>query len=163
MNKKPFWTLVLGMSLLGLGSGKAMASQDQALHEQGAQRPSDLQDIRVSDSRRQLAHLSKKLKLTSDQKTHVQAILSERDRQIDLIQASESFPANSKDARIGTIVVNSNELVESVLNHKQKQKFEDALARQRKRQDGNRQAAIETNLPVFSLLAAPERSSPLPV
>jgi protein CpxP len=159
MNKPLHFTLVLAASLLLLVSARAANSQNQSSNVQGAQRPADLRDIRVADNKKQLAHLCKKLKLTSEQQTRVRAILTERDRQIEMIQASESLPNKSKAARIETIVANSNDLVESVLNSKQRQKFEEALARQRKRKDASREADLGNGLPSLPLSNAPRSGS----
>ena len=148
------------MSLLIAGFSSVAVSQNRPSNEHTAQRPSDIRDTRVQDSKKQLARLSKKLKLTSEQKTRVQVILSERDRQIDLIQESEGLANKAKAARIRTIVVDSNVLVESVLDGRQKQKYEEVLARQFGRKDRNRQADSDDLDPQPGMAAAdgPSRS-----
>jgi hypothetical protein len=146
--KRQFRTLAIGTALattfLFGGMAKAATAGDQSSVEHNSTRPvdgrADLRDIRIRDSKRQLAHLSKKLKLSSDQKLRVVAILSDRDWQIDLIHESESLPEKSKGTKITNVVVNSNVLVENVLNNNQKQKFEAVLARQNRHKDKNRQA-----------------------
>jgi hypothetical protein len=143
-----FWIPILAMNFLIAGFSKMAASQEQPSSEHTAKRPSDIRYIRVHDSKRQLARLSKKLKLTSEQKTRVEVILSERDRQIELIQGSEGLTSKAKTVRIGTIVVDSNVLVESVLSGRQKQKYEEALARQLGRKDRNRQADSDDLYPL---------------
>jgi protein CpxP len=145
MNKQ-IWIFILGMILSSVGSRSAAAAQSQLANQPTAQRPSNAPEVRVRDSKRQLAHLSKKLKLTSDQELRVRAILSECDRQIDLIRGSQSLSDDAKSARIRTTVADSNQMVESVLDGRQKQKFEDVLSRQRKRKDRDRQADLGDNL-----------------
>jgi hypothetical protein len=122
------------------GGVKAADAQNQYSNQAEVQRTRDIRDTPLRDTKCQIARLSRKLKLTSDQKTGVKAILSDRDRQIGLIQESESLPDQSKGARIRSVVVNSNVLVENVLDSKQKQKFDEVLTRQSRRKDRNRQA-----------------------
>jgi hypothetical protein len=96
----------------------------------------------MPDSKKQIRQLSRKLGLKSPQKEGVLAILSDRDRDIELIQQSEVLSNEAKASRIAAIVAEYNEHIEDVLNGKQKQKFERVLIRQQERDEKNRQATL---------------------
>ena len=83
--------------------------------------------------------------MRSAQKKGVLAILSDRDRDIELIQQSEVLSNVAKASRIAAIVAEYNAHIEDVLNGKQKHKFEQVLIRQREREEKNRQAAFHEN------------------
>jgi hypothetical protein len=101
--------------------------------------------VRVPDSKRQIAQLTRKLKLKSAQKKGVLAILADRDRNIKLIQESEALSNDAKASRISAIVADYNAHIEDLLNGKQRHKFEQVLIRQREREEKNRQAATGEN------------------
>jgi hypothetical protein len=144
MNKW-FGVFVLGIGMLVARTSTVTAHQNQSFNQPGAQQSPDFRDVRVPDSKRQIAQLSRKLKLRSAQKKGVLAILSDRDRDIELIQQSEVLSNVAKASRIAAIVAEYNAHIEDVLNGKQKHKFEQVLIRQREREEKNRQAAFHEN------------------
>jgi len=144
MNNR-FGIIVLGIGMLAAGTGRAAAHQNQPSAQSSAQQSPGFRDVRVPDSKRQIAQLSRKLKLKSAQKKGVLAILSDRDRNIRLIQESEALSSDAKASRISAIVADYNAHIEDLLSGKQKHKFEQVLIRQREREEKNRQAALYEN------------------
>lgn len=140
-----FGIFVLGMGLLLAGTSRAASHQNQPSVQSSAQPSPDFRDVRVPDSKKQIALLSRKLKLKSAQKKGVLAILSDRDRNIALIQESEILSNDAKASRIAAIVAEYNDHIEDVLNGKQKHKFEQVLIRQREREEKNRQALLNNS------------------
>jgi hypothetical protein len=145
MNKR-FSIFVLGIGILLAGTGRATAHQNQPSNQPGAQQSPDFRDVRVPDNKRQIEKLSRTLKLKSAQKKGVLAILSDRDRDIKLIQENELLSSDAKASRIAAILSEYNEHIEDVLNGKQKHKFEHVLLRLREREERNRQASLNKTL-----------------
>ncbi|MGD0908789.1 MAG: hypothetical protein ABSA96_14495 [Candidatus Acidiferrales bacterium] len=144
MNKR-FGILVFGMGMLIAGTCGATAHHNQPSNQSSAQQSPDFRGVRVPDSKRQIAQLTRKLKLKSAQKKGVLAILADRDRNIKLIQESEALSNDAKASRISAIVADYNAHIEDLLNGKQRHKFEQVLIRQREREEKNRQAATGEN------------------
>jgi hypothetical protein len=137
-NRLPIFALAVG--ILVSGASPVAARQANASDRAEAPQIPDFREVLVPDGKRQIAQLSRKLKLKGPQKRGVLAILSDRDRDIALIRGSEVLSADAKASRIAAIVAEYNAHIEDVLNGKQKHKFEQVLIREREREEKNRQA-----------------------
>jgi hypothetical protein len=132
--------IIIAMLALFVGTAPATERQNHGTSAAGAQQLPDFRDVRVPDSKKQIRRLSRTLGLKTSQKKGLLAMLSDRDRDIELIQQSEVLSKEAKASRIAAIVSESNEHIEDVLNGKQKQKFERVLIRQHERDEKNSQA-----------------------
>jgi hypothetical protein len=92
-------------------------------------------EVRLPDSKKQVKNLFKELKLNSDQRTSVQAILAERDRTIDLLSDNSRISEDAKNARINFILVECNRQIAAMLNERQRKRFDEMLARTLVRQN----------------------------
>jgi hypothetical protein len=91
--------------------------------------------VRLPDSKKQVKNLFKTLKLNSDQRMSVQAILAERDRTIDLLSENGRLSEDAKNARINFILVECNRQIAAMLNERQRKRFDEMLARTSVRQN----------------------------
>ena len=117
--------------------------QDRPLDEAGVRQEPDVRDVRLPDSKKQVAHLTKRLKMSAEQAKYVRAILADRDHQIEVIQQSGALPEDAKGGRITEILACSNDQIAAVLNSRQREKFDALLARLRGREQRNRERAAD--------------------
>jgi hypothetical protein len=101
----------------------------------GAQQQTPAFQVRLPDGKKQVKNLFKTLKLNSDQRTSVQAILAERDRTIDLLSENGRLSEDAKNARINFILVECNRQIAAMLNERQRKRFDELLAQTQARQN----------------------------
>jgi hypothetical protein len=92
-------------------------------------------EVRLPDSKKQVKNLFKALKLNSDQRMSVRAILAERDRTIDLLSDNGRLSDDARTARINFILVECNRQIAAMLNERQRKRFDELLARTLGRQN----------------------------
>jgi Spy/CpxP family protein refolding chaperone len=76
------------------------------------------------DPARELAHLSKSLKLTAEQQNQIRPILEERDEQMHNLHDDTSLTREESVAKGKGILEKSDSAIEAVLDSEQKEKFE---------------------------------------
>jgi protein CpxP len=132
MNNK-ILSLALG-SILSIGATMAIpvaqeqsqsqgAGQEQAAPEHGQRRP--------MDPDKQLAMMTKKLNLTSDQQNQIKPILTDRQQQMQALRADSSMSREDRISKMKAIREDSRGKIEAVLNADQKQTFENMQQRGR--------------------------------
>ena len=97
----------------------------------GAETPSEISGLRLSDPHKELRHLSKDLKLSKNQRTAVGSILQERAREIHLLLDVQPASPEYRNTFAAKVMEDSNSQIESFLKNKQKRKFDKELARGR--------------------------------
>jgi hypothetical protein len=128
-----FFMIAAFSSVAGLAAPGLSASQFGPLGAQQQQTPGF--EVRLPDSKKQVKNLFKALKLNSDQRKSVQAILAERDRTIDLLSDSSRLSDDARTARINFILVECNRQIAAMLNERQRKRFDELLARTLGRQN----------------------------
>src|ERR1700722_11130466 len=128
-----FFMIAAFSSVAGLAAPGLSASQFGPLGAQQQQTPG--LEVRLPDSKKQVKNLFKALKLNSDQRKSVQAILAERDRTIDLLSDSSRLSDDARTARINFILVECNRQIAAMLNERQRKRFDELLARTLGRQN----------------------------
>ena len=92
---------------------------------------------RMMDPDQQLAHLTKALKLTTDQQSQIKPILTDRQQQLMTLRQDSSMSRQDKMAKAKSINDDSHSKIEAILNDQQKQKFEQMQAKHEQRMKGN--------------------------
>jgi hypothetical protein len=134
---KKILVLLLGLAAFTAQPMHAARKQNQPNTTQ----PNGARVVRVPDGKKQVAHLAKQLKMTSDQSKYVRAILADRDHQLGIVQGSDLLSNDAKNGRIATILSGSNDQIAGVLNDRQNQKFDAMLARWQRHGRKNREQA----------------------
>ena len=142
--KKTLYSFALS-GLLAAGMATAAYAQSDNSAQQPADQSATAQSapagrhMRQADPDRQVAMLSKHLKLSADQQSQIKPILADRSQQMQALRADQSTPRADKMAKFKTIRDDSNQKIEAVLNDAQKQKFEAMQQKREQRMQEHRQ------------------------
>lgn len=113
--------LFLGASASAvLAQSSAPASQDAAPPPMAGMHPHHMQP---PDPAKQLAHLTTKLNLTTDQQAQIKPVLESRDQQFQALHSDTTLARPDKMAKMKSIHEDTNSKIEAVLNDEQKKKF----------------------------------------
>jgi len=125
---KVFYALV-GAALLGVViiSSPVSAAPANSISASGPAGDSNVSEMRLSDTHKELRHLSKHLKLNKDQRAEVSVILQERTREIRLLFDVESLSQENRDRLVTKVFYDSDAEIETLLRDKQKRKFDKDL------------------------------------
>ncbi|MEO6964731.1 MAG: hypothetical protein ABI076_02395 [Acidobacteriaceae bacterium] len=88
----------------------------------------------------QLKRLTKKLNLTPDQQQQILPILQDRDTQMKTMRDDTSLSQQQRREQGRTLMQNTNQKIEAVLNDTQKQQFEQQNQRRREHMRNHRMA-----------------------
>jgi hypothetical protein len=94
---------------------------------------SDSSEVRLPDPQRDLRDLSKNLKLTRDQQEVIGNILQERTREMQLLLDVKSLSEDFRNTLAVIVMNNSNTQIESLLQSRQKTKFDKLIQSQQSR------------------------------
>jgi periplasmic protein CpxP/Spy len=84
----------------------------------------------------QVAHMTKRYSLTSDQQTQIKPILTNQQQQMQALRQDTTLSREDKMAKIKTIRDDSSSKIQALLNDSQKQKFaQDQQRRQERMQE----------------------------
>ncbi len=127
----PFRTIAFSSALcLGLASSSALFAQNSTMNS-----PQNTQSAENGGMHhgpmspdQELAHLTKKLNLTSDQQTQIKPILENRHDQMMQMRGDTSLSRPDKMAKMKSLDDDSNTKLEAVLNDQQKPKYEKMIA-----------------------------------
>ena len=117
--RNKLFTLVLG-GVFALGTTAALA-QDQGQAQLPAGHPSHAMR---TDPDRQLAKLTQKLNLTTDQQTQIKPILVDRQQKLHALMQNQSLSPDDRRSQSRSVMSDSNSRIEAVLTGDQKPKFE---------------------------------------
>jgi hypothetical protein len=121
----------IALAAVAGSSAPACAARMSSPRASGAETPSDISDLRLSDPHKELRHLSRDLKLSKNQRTAVGSILQERAREIHLLLDVQPASPEYRNTFAAKVMEDSNSQIESFLKNKQKRKFDKELARGR--------------------------------
>jgi protein CpxP len=105
---------------LTLGSAAAFAQQDNPAPDASAQQPGHHQP-RTPDE--QVARMTKRYNLTSDQQAQIKPILANQQQQMQALRQDSSLSREDKIAKVKNIRLDSSTKIQALLNDSQKQKF----------------------------------------
>lgn len=125
--------LALG-AMFALGTTAALA-QDQGQAQLPAGHPTRAMQ---TDPDQQLATLTQKLKLTTDQQTQIKPILVDRQQKLHALMQNQSLSPDDRRSQSRSIMSDSNSKIEAVLTGDQKQTFE-AMQQSRGKKSGTPQ------------------------
>jgi periplasmic protein CpxP/Spy len=117
--RNKLFTLALG-GVFALGTATAIA-QDQGQAGVPAGHPSRAMR---TDPDQQLANLTQKLNLTTDQQTQIKPILVDRQQKLHALMENQSLSRDERRSQAKSVMSDSNSRIEAVLSGDQKQKFE---------------------------------------
>jgi protein CpxP len=123
--------LAAGMATAAFAQTDNSAQQPTTDQAAPAQAGAQGHHMRQADPDRQVAMMTKHLKLSADQQSQIKPILEDRAQQMQALQSDQATPRADKRAKFKSIRDDSNQKIEAVLNDTQKQKFE---AMQQKRE-----------------------------
>ena len=107
---------------LTLGSAAAFAQQDNPAPDASAQQPGNgHHQPRTPDE--QVARMTKRYKLSSDQQAQIKPILANQQQQIQALRQDSSLSREDKMAKVKSIRDDSSTKIQALLNDGQKQKF----------------------------------------
>ena len=121
--------------MMVFSSGAILAQSDSSTQQQppppqsGAMQGGGMHRGMMSPDE-QLAHMTKKLNLTSDQQTQIKPILQDHQQQMMALRGDQSMSRQDKMTKMKSINDDSHSKIEAVLNDEQKQKFESMMAKQ---------------------------------
>ena len=135
--KQQLCTIALS-GLLALGMGAAASAQDAPPQgdpqQQGGMQGGGMH--RGMDPDEQLAHMTKRYKLSADQQTQIKPILVDRQQQMMALRSDTSMSRQDKMAKMQSLQQDNAQKVEAVLTPDQKTKFEaDQAKMQERRQE----------------------------
>jgi hypothetical protein len=123
----------------GLGTAFAAPVQDNA-QTNGTTAPAAREGRwHNADPSQQVAHLSKRLKLTQDQQNQLLPIFTNRQQQIQGIMNDSSLSKEQRHEKMQAIRQQTDSQVTAVLNDTQKQQYEAMQQRQRERMKERRE------------------------
>jgi periplasmic protein CpxP/Spy len=94
----------------------------------------------LDHSARELAHLTRKLKLSAAQQTEVKGILQDRDKQMEALHADTSLSRGARMVQARSIMDGYAAQIEAVLDDSQRHKFEKAQRAIKARQQNDSNA-----------------------
>lgn len=127
--RNKLFTLALG-GVFALGTTATLA-QDQGQAQLPAGHPSHAMQ---TDPDQQLATLTQKLNLTTDQQTEIKPILVDRQQKLHALMQNQSLSQDDRRSQAKSVMSDSNSRIEAVLTGDQKQKFEAMQQRREKQQ-----------------------------
>ncbi len=131
----PIRTLVFSTALCaGLLFGSALLAQDTTSPGAPDQSTRSMHHGPMSPDQ-ELSHLTEALDLTSDQQTRIKPILESRRDQLVQMRGDASLSRQAKMAKMKSLDDESNTKLETVLNSKQKLKYEQMVARRKERME----------------------------
>ena len=131
------------VSLLGFGAamGVAQAQDTPPPQQQGeGQAPH-----RGMDPNRQLKMLTRQLKLTSEQQSQIQPILTDRQAQMTKLHDDSSLSPEDRRSKMRSIREDSETKIKAVLNDDQKKSYDQMQARMRERMQQRQEQGQENN------------------
>ena len=150
--KNTLFAIALG-TMIAVSANAALYAQDngaQPTTPQTSQQAGPHRGHRMNPDR-QLAHLTKTLDLTSDQKAQIKPILVDRQQQMRALFQDQTLSRQDKRAKAQSIQQDTQTKLEAALNDTQKQKFEEMRAkmqaRREQRMGGQNQAPSATPQP----------------
>ena len=137
--RKALCSLAIG-GVLVFSSGAMFAQSDSSMQQQpatpqgGAMQSGGMHHGGgMMSSDQQLAHMTKKLKLTSDQQSQIKPILDDRQQQMMALHQDSSMSRQDKMAKMKSIHDDSNAKIEAILTDQQKPQFEAMQAKQQQK------------------------------
>jgi protein CpxP len=140
--KKPICRLLVsGVLAAGLVSGAALAFAQEPGSAPETQAPGQgpgggMGHHGMMDPDQQLARMTKRYNLSSDQQSQIKPILVDQQKQMQALRQDSSLSREDRMAKIQSIRNDSNTKIEAVLNDDQKKQFE---ADQQRRQERMKQ------------------------
>jgi hypothetical protein len=130
---RTFYALLFGATLAAslMICSPASAARATSIGASGDVADSDGSDLRLSDTHKELRHLSRHLRLNKDQRAEVSVILEERTREIRLLFDMESLSQENRSRLVTRVVGDSDARIETLLQGKQKVKFNKDLEKAR--------------------------------
>lgn len=126
--RNKLFTLALG-GVFALGTTATLA-QDNGQAQLPAGHPSHAMQ---TDPDHELANLTQKLNLTTDQQTEIKPILVDRQQKLHALMQNQSLSQDDRRSQAKSIMSDSNSRIEAALTGDQKQKFE-AMQQKREKQ-----------------------------
>jgi protein CpxP len=124
---------------LTLCSAAAFAQQNNATPDASTQQPGNGQGQgghRHMNPDEQVAHMTKRYSLTSDQQAQIKPILANQQQQMQALRQDTTLSREDKMAKIKSIREDSSTKIQGLLNDSQKQKFaQDQQRRQERMQE----------------------------
>jgi protein CpxP len=121
---------------LTLGSAAAFAQQGNAAPAPNASTPQQGDGRGHHTPDEQVARMTKRYSLSSDQQTQIKPILANQQQQMQALRQDSSLSREDKMAKIKSIRDDSSAKIQAVLNDSQKQKFaQDQQRRQERMQE----------------------------
>ena len=130
--RNKLFTLALG-GVFALGTTAALAQDQGGQAATPAGHPSKAMKM---DPDQQLAKLTQKLNLTSDQQTQIKPILVDRQQKIEALMQNQSLTPDDRRSQSKSVMSDSKSKIEAVLNDDQKQKFEAMQQQMREKKTG---------------------------
>jgi hypothetical protein len=128
---------ISGLLATGLtfGSAAAFAQQDNPAPAASAQQPGNgHHQHRTPDE--QVAHMTKRYQLSSDQQAQIKPILANQQQQMQALHQDSSLSREDKMAKVKSIREDSSTKIQALLNDGQKQRFaQDQQRRQERMQE----------------------------
>lgn len=133
--KKQLCTIALS-GLLALGMTAAASAQD-AMQQQGGDTQQQGQGHHGGwgNPDEQLAHMTKRYKLTADQQSQIKPILTAQHDQMEQMRSDSSMSRQDKMAKMQSMRADSASKIEAVLTPDQKSKFEADQAKMQQHHD----------------------------
>jgi protein CpxP len=121
--RKLFCTMALS-GLLGFGVTAAFAQDASSQQQPTTAPPMHGPRHQMASPDAQLARLTKKLNLTSDQQTQIKPLLENQQQQIMQVHQDQSLSRQDRMTKVQSIHEDTKGKIEAVLNDDQKQKYE---------------------------------------
>jgi Spy/CpxP family protein refolding chaperone len=110
--------------LLGFGVTAALAQDASSQQQPATAPPMHGPRHQMGSPDAQLARLTKKLNLTSDQQTQIKPLLENQQQQIMQVHQDQSLSRQDRMSKVQSIHEDTKGKIEAVLNDDQKQKYE---------------------------------------
>ena len=132
---------VVGLGLLAAPALLAQDASSTAPQQQGRHWAGH----RGMSPDQELAHMTKALKLTSDQQSQLKPILENRMTQLKQIRQDSSASREDRQQKMQSLDEDSNSKVEAVLNDQQKTKYEKMVEKRKQRMEQMREMRQHRN------------------
>jgi protein CpxP len=128
---------IFGLGVAVAAPQAAPQSQDQSAPAQNHQWAGH----READPRKQVEHLTKKLKLTADQQNQILPILAGRQQQMEGIRNDSSLSPQDRRAKFQALREDSDTKIRAVLNDDQKKAYDQMQQDMHERRQGHQQGS----------------------